>query len=521
MRSIVVVAALAGLLGRVAESLAVCTHVCREQVAACGRAECAGLESRARHRCMETCRGRLGCPAAIGTLAYVVTRCRVDHGALVGSQELVVRRRNCDPVTVRRFVSADDATDPLGLCAILAGNREGFGSVIGGVFQRIGVTPGGSHVVFEVTNRFQLGSKTPLVPEDEGFFIVRANGTGLRRLGPASRSPSFVVYVRPAGDVTANFVYFIGFTPESRLMAFIDRGPGPTGTDADQVFTMDLATGRRTQVTSLPSAKLPAGRVPVSNPGFLDEDTIVFFAPVLAPAASETSDYRFAIETDGRRLRSLPYARVLEHTPFMPVGTIDVRSPIGRVLTLSVPGKPVNTTTDPELVLIREVFQVRRRDVLQLTNFRRTDTRGIAGVAFGSTVPSNNRQRVLLYASADPLGTNPSQNCQLFSVGVLGEDLRQLTSFSEAPHSANGCNFTGPPGCAFHAVYQDAATGEIVFYSNCSPFGSNPQGSQLFAMKADGTRLRQLTHTAGATFGADGVVEVEIPGPFAYSAAPH
>jgi hypothetical protein len=34
-------------------------------------------------------------------------------------------------------------------------------------------------------------------------------------------------------------------------------------------------------------------------------------------------------------------------------------------------------------------------------------------------------------ASADPFGTNPSENCQLFSVDTLGAHLRQLTTFQE------------------------------------------------------------------------------------------
>ena len=54
------------------------------------------------------------------------------------------------------------------------------------------------------------------------------------------------------------------------------------------------------------------------------------------------------------------------------------------------------------------------------------------------------------------------------------------------------------------------------FYSDCDPFGTNPNGSQVFAMRWDGSGLRQLTHTRGTTTATDGsVVEVEVPGPVA------
>src|SRR5262249_1018093 len=63
----------------------------------------------------------------------------------------------------------------------------------------------------------------------------------------------------------------------------------------------------------------------------------------------------------------------------------------------------------------------------------------------------------------------------------------------------------------------DEVTGTVVFASSCDPVGGNPYGEQLFAMRSDGTGLRQLTTTRGMTTGPDGTVHVEIPGPFAYS----
>src|SRR5262249_30666301 len=162
-----------------------CTMSCRAEVAACLRSECGSARGAARRDCIETrCRGPLGCPARIRTLAYVVTRCRAQNGRFVGSQGLRIRRADCDPVTVMRSGGGGDVDHPGGLffCGLRAKNRAGFGSVLAGVFQRIGVTPDGSGVVFEVTNQFQLIGKTQLADEQRGFFFVRTDGSGLHRL---------------------------------------------------------------------------------------------------------------------------------------------------------------------------------------------------------------------------------------------------------------------------------------------------------------------------------------------------
>jgi hypothetical protein len=65
---------------------------------------------------------------------------------------------------------------------------------------------------------------------------------------------------------------------------------------------------------------------------------------------------------------------------------------------------------------------------------------------------------------------------------------------------------------------QDPITRAIVFNSSCDPFGSNPNGEQVFAMYPDGTGLQPLTDTSGFTTEADGTVDVELPGPFASTA---
>jgi hypothetical protein len=54
-----------------------------------------------------------------------------------------------------------------------------------------------------------------------------------------------------------------------------------------------------------------------------------------------------------------------------------------------------------------------------------------------------------------------------------------------------------PLGCSVGLINRDVRTDAMLFYSNCDPFGTNPNGSQIFAMHADGTGLRQLTTTRG------------------------
>jgi hypothetical protein len=70
-----------------------------------------------------------------------------------------------------------------------------------------------------------------------------------------------------------------------------------------------------------------------------------------------------------------------------------------------------------------------------------------------------------------------------------------------------------PPGCTILPAGLDPAT--LVFYSSCDPFGTNPYGDQLFAIRRDGTRLRQLTHAGGLVTEADGTLSAENIGPHA------
>jgi len=143
------------------------------------------------------------------------------------------------------------------------------------VLQRLGVSSDGSLVAFEVTDDFSFFAFTAVPPEAEGMFLVRTDGSGLRRLGPPSRDPSFRIApsVRGTGfDVSGPAD--LPFSPDRRRIVFTDVGPGPGDEDAVQVVALDLATGRRTQLTHLPAGSSPFLAAPVTfGPRFVDDET--------------------------------------------------------------------------------------------------------------------------------------------------------------------------------------------------------------------------------------------------------
>ena len=146
-----------------------------------------------------------------------------------------------------------------------------------------------------------------------------------------------------------------------------------------------------------------------------------------------------------------------------------------------------------------------------MTNFGRSET--------GGALVDVDREHVYFEASANPLGTNRSENCQLFSIDRLGSDLRQLTFFHETTgHTDSGCRFGGS-GCALGWVSQDPRSRTLVFYSSCDPFGTNPNGGQIFAMRPDGSGLHQLTDARGLVHEGPDVYTGDLPGPWAYGPA--
>ncbi len=130
-------------------------------------------------------------------------------------------------------------------------------------------------------------------------------------------------------------------------------------------------------------------------------------------------------------------------------------------------------------------------------------------------------RRVFFPASADPFGTNPGEECQLFSIARFGTELRQLTFFHTVGRAVDGCApIAESSECRVGGISpnaQDPRTGTLVFPSTCDPFGTNPNGEQIFAMRPDGSGLRQLTHIRGIVRSPSGTVETELAGPASYS----
>ena len=226
-------------------------------------------------------------------------------------------------------------------------------------------------------------------------------------------------------------------------------------------------------------------------------------------------DRLFTVETDSPfNLKPATVPVVLPGASIDPIFVITGARPFAAPLELCS-GMPVNhILVVPDT--ISEIFLIDGVDVLQLTNFGREDT-GFAGV---SRVDVDG-ERVYFGASANPpeLGdNNPSENCQIFSVDRNGSDLRQLTNFSDAPHSKVGCTYNSRGlGCASEVIVQDARTRQLIMYSSCNPpEGTNPDGDQVFAMNPDGSGLQQLTDARGLFKQPDGTVVGELPGLVAY-----
>jgi hypothetical protein len=169
-----------------------CTHVpvpagkCRRAVASTDVARCMATQCDARDD-VAACRRRCK-PAAIRTLAYAQSECREDasNHTYAAHQELRIRRGEREAITVATFDSPRVA-DPLGFCP--SWGQIGFGgdSVLAFPLQRMGVSPNGSTIVYEVNDAAPFFPFGPLPPEQNGIFMVRADGTGGPSPRPAER----------------------------------------------------------------------------------------------------------------------------------------------------------------------------------------------------------------------------------------------------------------------------------------------------------------------------------------------
>ena len=442
-----------------------------------------------------------------GTLAYVVSECRATASELTAHQELRVQHGEQAPQTLLEFTVAA-AVEAGALCASWGASRSGPSSVDAFPIVRLNISPDGKTIVFEVNDNFSVIAPNQLVsPDQEGMFVMGVDGSGLRRIGPPGREPSFRLAADPSSPLGlgGSTEWWIGFSPDGRTITFIDLGPSCSGVDAAQVFTLDLVTGERRQQTCLEPLQPASPYYPTVFPGnFLDNETIQF-STLSAPEGSA----QYTVQTDGSFVltRRMPVA--VPGSQFIP--NFIITGPPSNAFGLAVPGLPVNQI--PYIQTVVELFMQSGDNLLQLTNFQRSDTSYYIGLL------SADRQRVLFEASADPFGTNPNENCQIFSIDVLGTGLRQLTAFDEGVHALGGCVLPEPRGygCLTALFSVDVHTDTVLWDSPCDPFGQNPNGEQFFVMRSDGTGLRQITNVRGMTTEPDGTVSVELIGPLVYA----
>jgi hypothetical protein len=256
-------------------------------------------------------------------------------------------------------------------------------------------------------------------------------------------------------------------------------------------------------------ATLQNGDPGIWLPSFLDSRTVGFYAGSTATGTFMA----FQVKTDGK---SEP-TEIPAITPAPGAYTVSAFRVTGAhphaVLGL-YPDRPAENYHGAGPRFPREVFLLDRHQILQLTAFNRNNTapggEGGRGVIIGD--------RVLFEASANPFGENPGQVCQLFSISTRGDGLRQVTRFPwDGEPYGIGC-ISRTPSCGIWplSAASDPVSGAVLFSASCDPVGANPFGDQIFAIRRDGSGLRQLTNARGMTTDPDGTVHVEVPTPFAY-----
>ena len=430
------------------------------------------------------------------------------------------------------------------ICNRFGDSRSGGGAAFAAPMNRVVIAPDGARVSFHISDddlplnraiKDILGVDLNIrLPEGalEGFFVVDSDGANLRWLGNKVRVPAsqLVPYgVTDLSNIGRNDQgSFISGSPNGRLVTFVDvdTEPGSPGDGSLQVMTLDLDTGRRTQLTDLQIAPCQPsdGDLEIAAPSFVDDDTVGFgwVTPKSASSPCRLADnnYRLqlcTVQTDGQHLACAD-APTFNGLPVRlnPQITFSARRGFPFMLGSGATG-------DVARPIAFEIYSQRGRDILQLTSFGHGDT----------NLRYFDRQRAYFSTSANPkrIKKNPLERCELFSIGLHGEGLRQVTHFNyEAngtPKDGNdkgpGCVFTGESGCAMGTTYRDRFSRTVIFESNCDLFDAQTFGENVFAMRPDGSGIRQVTHTAGCVGdcrpGAPrvGFTDVELPGFLSYT----
>ena len=512
-RLALVAAVLVALFGvRDAIGEASCEGSCVKRMASCRAARCPDAIGKDRQHCRDVCRAVTGCAAGaarIRTIATVINECRARGGMWTARQRLEIRRGDCPPVTVITVEANEPAVDG-GACTIYGQFPQGAAAMSVGALEGVAVSRDGNTVVFQVTDDFigRLAVPSPgFTLAEEGIFVVRSDGSDLHRIADQSREPPFAV--RPSPDLGLGPISIVNwngfdFSPDGKAIVFVDRGRGSDGSEAPQLFTLDPVTGARRQLTTFTASSVGAGEAnSLDIQGlFLDDRRIgaFVFDPVEGPRI-------FTIARDGTDIRFFEDPSPIPGAVVVPdFALIGVAS---AVFSLAFPDR---VTDQPRRGLIREIFVRNGEKTLQLTNYGRSDT----------SFPTRLRggRQVVFRASADPIGRNRQHVSQLFRIDQLGGHVRQLTRFGPSATGLTDCTGTPMARCRLLInvpTKQDPLTRTLLFDSSCDPLGLGAATQQLYAVRPNGTGLRQLTNYRGLTC-EDGAVSVELPGPIAYSA---
>ena len=115
------------------------------------------------------------------------------------------------------------------------------------------------------------------------------------------------------------------------------------------------------------------------------------------------------------------------------------------------------------------------------------DGTGLTQLTFDSSFPqalamSHNGLKIAFITGGDPLGTNGDFNRELFVIDTDGTNLTQLT------------DSVGPLNTLEPQISDDGS--RIVFRSDADPFGTNADGNiEAFTVNADGSALTQITES--------------------------
>src|SRR5262249_9805465 len=123
-------------------------------------------------------------------------------------------------------------------------------SMAAGSFQGLAVSADGKSVLFQVTDDFlgklKIGDvvipSPPFTAPVEGIFLVPSDGSAPpRRIAPQARLAPFAVQTgQPPFLIAVYVTNGFEFSPNGKLVVYTDRGPGSDGSDAQQLFILDV-----------------------------------------------------------------------------------------------------------------------------------------------------------------------------------------------------------------------------------------------------------------------------------------